>query len=1232
MPWAFELCPLGAESKPAESPVEVMLIFGFLLLVVTLVGHGICLFVDFLLRSLVQPYQPPPPVAPITPAKKTCPHCGAWCAATFQNCPTCGKPVAEQPRSPTATLQSLHRQLDQLLAEDVLSLEQFESVRVVLDQAANKLKPPDTETLTAELPTLELADVVEPVGSDVGHVSNVTAKDGHVENVPHKRSTWTDWLQAFLEEKNIRWGELLAGMLIVGSSVGLVISLWSTLKNAIPYFPALCFLAVTAAIHGAGLYTLRHWRLKTTSRGLLTIALLLVPLNFLAAIALSEQRSASDPLYVTAVVIGVAAYGWITWSGTRELMHFGATWLSLAVLGSAIGQLVIGRLTAAGLSTIELNGLFALPLATYVVALLGTSHFAARWRRLPPRRVESLYRLLGIAFFSLAVALSLLLWKSQAVLDTLSRLSPCVSLAAAMIVGVAGRLLPRSRRSHVRQNVGETRSDHPRSGERGYDIAATAVTLIGAMLMVVAVVLAWPDPERLIAVGVVNFVALSWFGFATGLAPLHVPALASLALAGLIAFHRFGQAIGGAGVSEDRNLIATILLGRSGVVVSLMSLLTAFVARFLPTETGERGGVSPPVHSPQDRGADATPLASASLVYLAAAAGMAVLSLGIAGYAGFWPHVVQPSIDRSLPTLVFVLFGTAGMVANERLNRIEIAWAGAVVWLAVFLHALGWNTHVREWLDGAGWLPSRPIVVALLSFATWSLGCAIVGKYRNRFVTPWSAASGRATVVALFVLPWKVWGDFGPHAIYLGWVAALCLGQAQLWQSRNLFSLSQAVAFIAAVLGIASFAQHEDWWLAYGNDVSAFWDVRHGHWQMAGLAVACVPWVLWRRFGGRWAVLARCSDWKLDRVLLPSVVVLFAGQTWFGLWPALGFEISRLSFILSWRWDRVIAFLFGWGAVCWSVEEVTRSWFRRWCPSMPTQVRVPWLSELLSLLLAFVMFLWPDVVWSGAHHASLWKIWPRSRELFFGATAWWPVAASASVLIVMLLERRRWLPIAGLIVVSWAAVLQANVWRDQIAAHRNVDNDIVTGLLWSLTGLTAFVMVGGWLGEKLTRSVSEGERLKGLFIGSVLERSPSLTLRVSLRDRQALAASATGIAIWLCLLPATVLMRLECEAWLMHARPLATEVGLRLGEVGTAFVCILPMVAWTILLTWQAARQRFFDGDVRSISRLGVGVRSDWVDDVLPAAEWRRCRRTRAVAAMERVGIGNLLAVVVLAA
>ena len=1165
--------------------MPVVFVLGLVLLVVTLVGHAIWLFVAFLFRSFTEVDQTSRTVAPTASTKITCPSCGARCAATFQICPTCGKPFAESPRSPTVTLQSAQRQLEVLLAEEMLSREQFESARLILQKAADEQfrrasegSNPQTTSDPSLTRRAHVETAAQPPSEKLPTLASADADIvAHIENVSHKRSTWTDWLQAFLEKKNIRWGELLAGMLIVGSSVGLVISLWSTLRNAIPYFPALCFLAVTAAIHGAGLYSLRHWRLQTTSRGLLTIALLLVPLNFLAAIALSEQRSATDPLYLTAVAIGVAAYGWITWSGARELMHFGAAWLSLAVLGSAIGQLVIGRMTSSSLSTIELNGLFALPLTTYVVALLGTSQFAARWRRLSPRRVESLYRLLGIAFFSLAVALSLLLWKSQAVLETLSRLSPCVSLAAAMIVGLAGRLLPRVGESFLPLPWGEgwgegvgsfgvptrtpdttdpeargrptplgsltlTLSQRERGPLHG-DIAATAVTLVGAMLMVAAVVLAWPDPERLIAVGLVNFIALSWFGFATGLAPLHFPALECLALAGLIAFHRFGQAFGGAGIADDRNLIDTILLGRSGVVVALMSLLTVGAARF----------VVPPSGGAFARGKDRPPERGTTKAYLAAAAGMAVLSLGIAGYAGFWPHVVQPNVDCSLTTVVFLLFGIAGMVANERLNRIEIAWAGAVVWLAVFLHALGWNAHAREWLDAVGLLPSRPIVVALLSFATWSLGCAVVGKVRNRFVTPWSAASGRAVVVALFALPWKVWGDFGPHAIYLGWIAALCLGQAHLWQSRNVFSLSQAVAFIAAALGIASFAERQDWWIARGNDVAAFLDVRHGHWQIAGLAAACLPWIVWRRIGGKYAVLARCCDWKVDRVVRPTLVMAAAVTMWFSLWPSLGFERFQQPSLwpvlhqpwIARGWDRVLLWLVGWGAVTWSLEEVSRHWFcRRSRGRLPTSapVRFPWVAALGTLVVGVVMFVIPQFVWHGVSLTQRQEL--DSPRMLFGESLWWAVIAVLTASVLALFERGRW-KVRILVVACWLVLWQSVTMELENVAAEQRDwirfarlgwgwNDAFV-LGWS-TIFAIVLLVGGGIFGWSCRRLSEKRR--------------------SVRRLDGLAGDDIwGVVGWLCLLPVIVL---------------GPQVLLYDATLDT----LSALFFWTALLVWRARKTR----------------------------------------------------------
>ncbi|MDB4749992.1 hypothetical protein OAF83_03715, partial [Rubripirellula sp.] len=92
-------------------------------------------------------------------------------------------------------------------------------------------------------------------------------------------------IQSFLSAHNIRWGELIAGTLIVVCSIGLVISLWGSLVETSRAIPTLIFLAANAAIYSVGLYTLSRWRLRHTSRAVLVIATLLIPLSVLAGIA-----------------------------------------------------------------------------------------------------------------------------------------------------------------------------------------------------------------------------------------------------------------------------------------------------------------------------------------------------------------------------------------------------------------------------------------------------------------------------------------------------------------------------------------------------------------------------------------------------------------------------------------------------------------------------------------------------------------------------------------------------------------------------------------------------------------------------------------------------------------------------------------------------------------------------------------------------------------------------------
>src|SRR5947208_3380417 len=100
---------------------------------------------------------------------------------------------------------------------------------------------------------------------------------------PPPRRRFLSALAGFMEERNILWGELVGGLLVVGCSLALVISLWHTFSEN-PFFKFCTFTGAVAAVFGAGLYTLQRWKLESTSRGLLLVASLLTPVCQLAMI------------------------------------------------------------------------------------------------------------------------------------------------------------------------------------------------------------------------------------------------------------------------------------------------------------------------------------------------------------------------------------------------------------------------------------------------------------------------------------------------------------------------------------------------------------------------------------------------------------------------------------------------------------------------------------------------------------------------------------------------------------------------------------------------------------------------------------------------------------------------------------------------------------------------------------------------------------------------------------
>ncbi len=208
----------------------------------------------------------------------------------------------------------------------------------------------------------ELADVEPLVLDDSVSFEEPTSLDppsippAAVRPPATPQRAFSDVIASFLAEHNIRWGELIAGLLIVVCSIGLVISLWNTLTSTHRIVPALIFMSGDAAIFAAGLYTMRRWKLRHTSRAVLIIATLLVPLCVLAGLAAAgasvDSVSLLSPSTMAAIVIGTFGCGWLLWQASLAL---------------------VGRGSAASLTASVIAPTLCLPLLPTAARLLGAN-------------------------------------------------------------------------------------------------------------------------------------------------------------------------------------------------------------------------------------------------------------------------------------------------------------------------------------------------------------------------------------------------------------------------------------------------------------------------------------------------------------------------------------------------------------------------------------------------------------------------------------------------------------------------------------------------------------------------------------------------------------------------------------------------------------------------------------------------------------------------------------------
>ncbi|MBL7038828.1 MAG: hypothetical protein ISR77_09380 [Pirellulaceae bacterium] len=924
---------------------------GIVVTFVTLLGHGLWVVIALFFRWLSGSG-----VAGAS-AGYRCPQCGAALTTGDRRCTTCGF-VRTQRRASTMAddVEATIRQLNRMRSYGLLGPEQHAGLmRVLRDSESGPAPgdrpvepapvdgpaataPPTEPTSSAEPPVeeIEIIDAVlvdevaepadiedapEPVAPDVwmGPVSQrpdhappreapkpespfapapqpSRAPASHALEreysktppaPPVVRQTLADMLKAFMAEKNIRWGELISGMLIVGSAVGLVISLRATL-SMIPYFTALGLMAITLGIHGAGLYTLRRWDLQATSRGLLIIALLLTPLVFVAAIFSSGpgERPVTDPIYMAAVAVGVLSVGWITFSAGRALLLEGWWRLTAAMLATCVGQLIVDRATPDDPSLMQTFLLVALPVGGYLIATLTLVYRATAWRRFSARRVEQIFVVLGISTFALLPPLGLFVSQCGSIREALARLTPSASLCAAAVLAT-GLLI--HRRALTKQLV-------------ALRTAGTGLAIFGTMLMGAAVVLAWPQPDLLIAVGLANFVVLVILALAGRLPLLHVAAVGCLALTALVGFHVLQGSLEDGVDRFGLRLVKLFAAGRSGIVLSALAIASGGVSLALSR-----------LGRPRD-----------AIAYLQGCGALAAVSVLVAAFAGF-----GPGDDTALATPVLAFYAVGALAAaivvaskkgtgpiyrngpegaSHKLDLSPfysqvLSWTGIGLLLATLVQALWLNEPLVQWLAGRGLAPQRPVLTAMLLHAnlcalmalavSWAKLHTPVGERNTslwqNLVNPlgWSAL-----VISTLALPWAIWGRdqmFAVHAVYMFGIALAWLIVAIVLRLQMAASVVQGLTTVGVAYVVAAVCQGQEWG-------ERWWiDPRHVQAQLGVLAAWCAGWSATRRLIRRWPIadgLARPEWPTVDQVVLGGLLAILLILSIAGCCPGLLVELG----------------------------------------------------------------------------------------------------------------------------------------------------------------------------------------------------------------------------------------------------------------------------------------------------------------------------------------------------
>ncbi|MBI3839609.1 MAG: hypothetical protein HY288_16940, partial [Planctomycetia bacterium] len=864
---------------------EILLYLAIFLAIVTVVGHGLWVILAWMFTLGTESGE----TKPGDPLKlQFCPRCALELEAG--RCRACDwpQPIEFAKKRPIAALDALAARIDHLANLGLLdsaALQNFSQVLAAERQRllnaqgtaapAQKDGRQDEEFISADLVDESIAPVAPtpvPRPRDDREFASAVPVEIRAQQFAVRqerqpavevageplppRPTLTDWLAAFMEERNMRWGELVGGLLIVCCSIALVVSFWSAIAER-PLLKFLLFNGVTACLFGIGFHSEHLWRLHTTSQGLLIIATLLVPLNFLAIAAFSRSDAGEYLLTISGEAVSVALFSALVYWAGKIIVDGRAAVLAVGMLVPSVVQLLVRRYVDPLTSQGVLVQLAALPVACYLLVNGWVLQRTAAALRLSETEVNGLFKFFGVTTFAALLPLGLLLVNTERPMQALHQLPMMASLLGVIPLS-AGLLLWQKLSG---------------AGLTSLRMAGTSVAVFGALLSLSGLVLGWPDPILMLPAGLVEFALFTFVAWRFGLPAAHGVAAACLALSYLLGVYLADHQI--SRLDQDSGQLAEIMIsGPTGTLLAPLALAYAAVAYTLRCGN---------FRSPN------------TLVCVTAL--LAGVSLALVSWFGFGVEG-----DPIGAAWVYLLYAAGCLAISARSNRVAIAWLAAALLLAAVLQAV-----IFRYESQLAYAESE--LAAILLYGSLGVAIAMVVG-RSRWVRDdsplgdvlWNASffSSLAAAIWLAVLaPGQTAAFKAGHWL---WLALLWLAVAASTGWLPVWTCFQVALSVSVVFGAASQLEAHAWFAESNRPWLDPWT-----WQAVGIALAVLnlAWAALRIICRHWSERATEDDWSgratkllnspwlaVDRVTSGALVALVVMLGTYAALPGVRQELS----------------------------------------------------------------------------------------------------------------------------------------------------------------------------------------------------------------------------------------------------------------------------------------------------------------------------------------------------